>query len=230
MNIFLGISYVILGIAILSLFSFFVFPKKVLKYQILPTMRPESIKDDLSCFVPTKENAEFIDSYGICIGKENGHKFASIKYKENVHQIKFYLVFFDVTGKAFDVRVVDVADTQIDKSSIIDIPLKTRGLFLQVISADGTNYDDKLPIYYTNKQLIIASLIHSALITVVSLFIAFGFIFAFVLTLGDVLGIMFDYFPFYSIAIIATYAISFGACYLFLRLSKKKYIKSEEEL
>lgn len=228
MDIFLGLSYIVLGIAVLLLLSFFLFPKVVLKYQILPTIKPESTKEDLSAFVPSKENAEYIDSYGICIGRESGHKFASIKYKENVRQIKFYLVFFDVTGKAFDVRVVDIADTQIAKSGLIDIPLKTRGLFLQVISADGTEYDDKLPIYYTNKKLIIASLIHSIFVTIISLFITFGFLFIF--TYLNSLEIMFDNLLFSSLAIFATYGISFGACYLFLRLSKKKYIKSEEDL
>lgn len=229
MDMFLGISYIVLGIAVLLLLSFFLFPKVVLKYQILPTVKPESTKEDLSAFVPSKENAEYIDSYGICVGKEGGHKFATIKYKENVHQIKFYLVFFDVTGKAFDVRVVDIADTQIAKSGLIDIPLKTRGLFLQVISADGTEYDDKLPIYYTNKKLIIASLIHSVFVTIISLFITFGFLFIFTY-LGDSFAIMFNNLLFSSLAILATYGISFGTCYLFLRLSKKNYIKSEEDL
>lgn len=197
-------------------------------------MKPGSLSDDMKSYIPEKENADFVNSYYISVSRKNAQKFATVNFKENVHQAEFYLVLFDLRNKPFAVKKVSVIEAQFLGSRNIPIPNETRGLYFQMISADDVQFDSSLPIYYTIKSIIRASLIHSIFVLLFSLLFAFGIVsmfnhysnYVFSSTFYILFGEPFIIFLY----CIILYAISFATCCFLTWFLNKKYIKSEESL
>lgn len=230
MQYILGSIFMLLAVLLLFFFSYIVYPRNILKYKVLPSMKPDSLSDNLKNYIPEKENAEYVEDYHISIDKKSAKKFATINFKENVHQVELYLVLFNLNNRPFAVKKVSIQDAQFLESKNILIPNETRGLYLQIVSADDSQFDSTLPIYYTNKSIVAASLIHSIAVLLCSILFAYGLIAMPTAMSADLYFILFGN-PFFTLLYsFALYVVSFGACFFLTWFFNKKYIKPEESL
>ena len=214
---FLGIIIVIVGLVLLFGLTFYILPKKLIRFKFLSDVKEGDLAPDYSYYVAEKENKEVFDSYRIFVDKSSRKKVLKIDFREEIHRVEFYVIFFDFSGHPFGCKkyVVDDAQTQDE----VVVPDGTRGAFVQTMSVEENVYHTMMPWVLTSQNLIVASIWYAVLATVCLFVSGWGMMF--------LTGAWFNAFVIMIMAILVMLAFGIGA-YFLIRLTLKDRIFSKE--
>ncbi len=217
--IFGGIALIAAGVLLLFGVTFYVLPKKLIRFKFLSDVKEGEFAPDYSYYVAEKENKEVFDSYHICIEKSSHRKFLKIDFKEEIHRVEFYVVFFDFSGHPFGCKKYVVDDAQLQDEVII--PEGTRGAYLQVMSVEENVYRTLMPWILDTRGLIFAAVWYSILATVCTFLAGWGLMF-----ITDAWA-WFNAFSVMIMAVVVFILYGVGSYFLIRLTLKDRYVNTE---
>lgn len=223
-KIIIGVLIIAVGLALLFGLTFFLLPKKLIHYVYSYDVKEGELSSDFSYYVSERENKDVFDSYHIFYDKNASQKVLHIDFKEEIHRVKFYVIFFDYADKPIQCKEYLVEDAQFQNE--ITVPMQTRGAYVQVMENEDTVYVKQMPLVLDNTHLIIASLIYGLLSSVCTFICTIGYMtFAF----SDPFAMFSTKFLALFVVLLSTFLLfSIGAFFL-IRLAEKNRLKEKQE-
>lgn len=224
----LGLFIILLSLGCLALLIFFIVPKITLKYKFNLNVKEGLLNSELNYYVPESQNTKYIESYTLVNDRKRSQRYIKVNYAQDVHNISFYIVLFNIHHKPIGIKFVEIKDAEFETSRFIPVSPNVFGLYLQVTEAGEDLFDDSLPVYLSESEFVITSIVNAILAAISSLGVSLGWSMLF----RDYL--FYETFPYrifvLFIVFVVTMIVTFFVSYLLLRIFNKRYLGEEKRI
>lgn len=220
----LGFLFILLGTVLLLFVTFIVLPKFLIRYVYQDGIKEGEKSSDFTYYVAEKENQDIFDSYRIFYDKKAAKKVLQIDFKEEIHRVKFYVIFFDYANKPIECKECVVEDAQFRNEVLA--PINARGAYVQVMEHEDIVFVKKTPLVLDMKHLIIASVLYGILAAACAFVCGIGFVWM-------VNGVIYSIFemrsPFLFIMILISFILFTVGGFFLIRLAEKDRLGEKKE-
>lgn len=223
--IFLGFVILFAGFLLLAGLTFYILPKKFLKYKSRYEIKEGILAIDNSCYVSENVDKEYYDSYKIYVDKKRNKKFLEVQFNENIHFVVMMVTCFDEKKKIIGTKKFKIEDVKFQNQFLL--PKETRGCHIQLIQVDQSTLTFETPLILELKNVIVSSIFYGLFATVCSYICGIGFN---VIIDASFYGFfMLNIFYVILVLFVCFLAYSLSAYFLIRNVEKDKITEKEEQ-
>ncbi len=220
----LGFLFILLGTILLLAVTFFILPKFLIRYVYQDGIKEGEKSSDFTYYLSEKENQDVFDSYRIFYDKKAAKKVLQIDFKEEIHRVKFYVIFFDYASHPIECKEYVVEDAQFRNEILA--PINARGAYVQVMELEDTVFVKKTPLVLDMMHLIIASVLYGILAAGCAFVCGIGFVW---MVNGAIYSIFEMRFPFLFIMILISFVLFTIGGFFLIRYTERERLGEKKE-